>query len=71
MKSWIRFPGLLGSICKKTLGNMLKTPAPSDLNKAIGATLEIQRQQHMEQLEQQMMMAQLQQRPGVGVSYQS
>lgn len=63
----IQIPGLVGSICYSTLGRLLDSPPPSDLQKPLGATLEVQRQQQVEILEQQMAWAHLQQRrPHVG-----
>ena len=46
----------------------MASTVPKDEVPPMGATLELQRQQHIEQLEQQMAWAQLQPRPPEGVS---
>ncbi|ELU15058.1 hypothetical protein CAPTEDRAFT_221027 [Capitella teleta] len=58
----IIIPQIVARACNKILGGILQSPAPNDSSSAIGATLEIQRQQQVEQLEQQMAWSQMQQR---------
>lgn len=60
IKSWMRVPKILSSLCHKTLGWLLSSRPPREGAVPMGATLEIQRQQRMELLEQRMLMAQAQ-----------
>jgi hypothetical protein len=59
VQSWLRVPHPLSRLAGCSLGRLFYTPCPNDLQAPIGATLELQRLQHMERLEQQMMWAQL------------
>jgi len=59
VQSWLRVPGPVSQLAAATLGRLFHTPCPNDLQAPIGATLELQRLQHVERLEQQMMWAQL------------
>lgn len=70
VQKYLFFPHALGSLCNSALGSIFSTPPPAELNTRMGATLEIQRSVHMEQLERQLIWGQLnnQQRPQVGVS---
>ena len=68
---WLQVPSVVASVTHKLVGGVFATAPPPNLNQPMGATLEIQRAQHIEQLEQQMAWAQLQQRPQVGVSCNS
>lgn len=52
---WLVVPKVIARACDATLGRLLRSQPPAQ--GPIGATLEIQRQQQMEQLEQQMLMA--------------
>lgn len=58
-------PSWLGYLASRLLGWLVRSPPPTDTSVPMGATLEIQRQQQMEALEQQLIWAQLQQRPQV------
>jgi membrane associated rhomboid family serine protease len=53
-------PAFLGRLCDTTLARLVETAAPTDVDLPMGATLEIQRQQQIERLEQQMAWAQFQ-----------
>jgi hypothetical protein len=59
IQSWLRIPRFISSLAGYSIGRLFYTPCPADLQAPIGATLEIQRLQHIERLEQQMMWAQL------------
>jgi len=59
MQSWLRMPRPLCTLAGHSLGRLFHTPCPTDLQAPMGATLELQRLQHVERLEQQMMWAQL------------
>lgn len=52
---WLVIPRVVARACDATFGRLLRSQPPAQ--GPIGATLEIQRQQQMEQLEQQMLMA--------------
>jgi hypothetical protein len=52
-------PKPIARICNTLFGQLLSSPKPNDLSRPIGATLEIQRQQQVELLEQQMAWSQL------------
>lgn len=58
IQSWLRVPNFISSIVNVSVGRLFYTPCPVDLQTPIGATVEIQRLQHIERLEQQMMWAQ-------------
>ncbi|XP_071491662.1 ubiquitin-associated domain-containing protein 2-like isoform X2 [Diadema antillarum] len=58
--SWARFPSFMSSVCRRTLGWLLSSRPPSEGTVPMGATLEIQRQQRVEYLEQRMLLAQAQ-----------
>jgi hypothetical protein len=49
---WLRVPGVVARACNLTFGRLLRSQAPAQ--GALGATLELQRQQQMELLEQQL-----------------
>lgn len=66
--SILRIPAFVSLLIDKTLGPLVTSAAPKDEVPPYGATLELQRQQHIEQLEQQLAWAQLQPRPPGGVS---
>ncbi|ESO09043.1 hypothetical protein HELRODRAFT_186794 [Helobdella robusta] len=51
MKSWTHMPTFIAHLSENTLGHMLKSPTPRYLKRPMGATLELQRSQYMEQLE--------------------
>ncbi|XP_074657779.1 ubiquitin-associated domain-containing protein 2-like [Tubulanus polymorphus] len=53
IQHWLRVPMCLARVASKTIGKLLSSPAPSN-PVPMGATLEIQRQQQMEHLEQQL-----------------
>ena len=59
MQSWLRVPHPISTLAGHSLGRLFYTPCPTDLQAPMGATLELQRLQHVERLEQQMMWAQL------------
>ena len=59
IQSWLHVPRPISKMADYSLGRLFHTPCPIDLMSPIGATLEIQRLQHIERLEQQMMWAQL------------
>jgi len=59
MQSWLRVPRPVSTLAGHSLGRLLRTPCPTDLQAPMGATLELQRLQHVERLEQQLMWAQL------------
>jgi len=59
MQSWLRVPRPISTLADHSLGWLFYTPCPTDLQAPMGATLELQRLQHVERLEQQMMWAQL------------
>ena len=59
IQSWLRVPRPISKLAEYSLGRLFYTPCPADLQLPMGATLEIQRLQHIERLEQQMMWAQL------------
>ena len=59
MQSWLRVPRPICTLAGHSLGRLFYTPCPTDLQAPMGATLELQRLQHVERLEQQMMWAQL------------
>lgn len=54
MQRWFRVPRWLGRACGVSFGWLLSSKAPDDTD--IGATLEIQRTQQMEVMEQQMLL---------------
>ncbi|KAI0214374.1 Ubiquitin-associated domain-containing protein 2 [Lamellibrachia satsuma] len=64
--SILRIPAFVSLLIDKTLGPLVTSAAPKDEVPPYGATLELQRQQHIEQLEQQLAWAQLQPRPPGG-----
>ena len=59
MQSWLRVPSAISALVGHSLGRMFHTACPTDLQAPMGATLELQRLQHVERLEQQMIWAQL------------
>lgn len=59
LQSWLRVPQSVAKLANGTLGRVLHTPSPPDLQKPMGATLEIQRTLYMEQMEQQLMQSRL------------
>ncbi|KAK2191468.1 hypothetical protein NP493_53g19024 [Ridgeia piscesae] len=66
IQSILRIPSFISSLINKILGSLVASAVPKDEVPPMGATLELQRQQHIEQLEQQMAWAQLQPRPPEG-----
>ncbi|XP_064614978.1 ubiquitin-associated domain-containing protein 2-like [Liolophura sinensis] len=62
IKSLVTIPEFCARICDKTIGRALVTPSPR-VPANMGATIEIQRQQQLERLEQQMDWGQFQQQP--------
>ena len=68
IQSILQIPSFITSLVNKILGPLVASTVPKDEVPPMGATLELQRQQHIEQLEQQMAWAQLQPRPPEGVS---
>ncbi|XP_072180253.1 ubiquitin-associated domain-containing protein 2-like [Diadema setosum] len=60
VRSWARFPSFMSLVCRRTLGWLLSSRPPSEGTVPMGATLEIQRQQRVEYLEQRMLLAQAQ-----------
>lgn len=59
LQSWLRVPQSVAKLANSTLGRLLHTPLPPDLQKPMGATLEIQRTLYMEQMEQQLMQSRM------------
>ena len=68
IKDVVTVPQWLGTSTYWALGWLVRSPPPTDTAVPMGATLELQRQQQMELLEQQLLWAQLQQRPQVSNS---
>ena len=60
IKSWTRIPSSVSSFCHQALGWLLYSRPPSEGALPMGATLEIQRQQRTEYMEQRMLLAQAQ-----------
>ena len=58
MTSIIKVPNFLANLTDRLLGRLLKSPAPDNLLQPMGATLELQRQQQVERMEQQVALAQ-------------
>lgn len=69
IQNWLRIPKFLAKAFHKTLGWLLYTPPPPEPSTPMGATLEIQRQQQIERLEQQMAWGHLQPRHQGGFMY--
>ena len=61
IKNIIKIPNWLGYLCKRTFGWLVYTSPPRGLNLPIGATVELQRQEQMDRLEQQLAFLQIQQ----------
>ncbi len=61
LQSWLRIPSSLSRLAATVLGPILRSSPPGDVALPMGATLELQRQQRMELIEQQMMFAQARQ----------
>ena len=55
VQSWLRIPNIVAKICDKTLSWLLSS-SPSTEALPMGATLEIQRQQQVEALEQRLIL---------------
>ncbi|XP_064638744.1 ubiquitin-associated domain-containing protein 2-like [Lineus longissimus] len=53
IQGWFKVPTRLANVAAKTLGWLLRSPPPMNQS-GMGATLEIQRQQQMERMEQQL-----------------
>ena len=60
VQSLLFVPSFIGTVTHSTLGKLLHTAPPSGAQEPMGATLEIQREQHIERIEQQMAWAQVQ-----------
>jgi len=58
-------PKFIGRICDKLLRSVFYSAKPTESTAYMGATLELQRSQRIEQLERQLAWTQLNQRPGV------
>ena len=54
VKQWLTIPHAIGSIFSRIFGNIFDSAAPDNVEKPRGATLEIQRQIRMDELDQQM-----------------
>ncbi|XP_022096642.1 ubiquitin-associated domain-containing protein 2-like [Acanthaster planci] len=61
LRSWLRIPTPLTRLSAALLGPLLRSPPPREGPVPMGATLEIQRQQRMELMEQRMLLAQARQ----------
>ncbi|XP_033640620.1 ubiquitin-associated domain-containing protein 2-like isoform X1 [Asterias rubens] len=61
LQSWLRIPNPLSRLAATVLGPILRSKPPGDVTLPMGATLELQRQQRMDLIEQQMMFAQARQ----------
>lgn len=60
VKTWVTIPGTVSSLCHRAFGWLLSSRPPSEGAVPMGATLEIQRQQRTELMEQRMLLAQAQ-----------
>ncbi|KAK2154295.1 hypothetical protein LSH36_271g00012 [Paralvinella palmiformis] len=69
VQNWLRIPKFVAGAFHKTLGWLLYSPPPPEPSTPMGATLEIQRQQQIERLEQQMAWGHLQPRHQGGLIY--
>lgn len=54
VKQWLRVPRAITSICSRLFGNLFFSVSPDNNGNPQGATLEIQRQIRMDELDQQM-----------------
>ncbi|XP_038075387.1 ubiquitin-associated domain-containing protein 2-like [Patiria miniata] len=61
LQSWLRIPNPLARLSAALLGPLLRSSPPREGPLPMGATLELQRQQRMELMEQRMIMAQFRQ----------
>ncbi|KAJ8310089.1 hypothetical protein KUTeg_011954 [Tegillarca granosa] len=66
LQTIFRIPSFLAKIFQTVFGNVLDSPPPSEENLPMGATLELQRQERYDQLEQQMIWQSMQQQHGRG-----
>ena len=57
--SILTVPPCIGTVCDRTVGRLVASAPPPDQATPMGATLQLQRTQQMERLEQQVLMAQL------------
>lgn len=60
----IQVPKFIAHLSHSVLGWMLESKPPKNFNTPIGATLEIQQQQHLDQLEQQLIWQSISQQNG-------
>lgn len=54
VKRWLTVPRAISSVYSRIFGNLFHSPAPDNAEGLQGATLEIQRQIRMDELDQQM-----------------
>jgi hypothetical protein len=54
VKRWLRIPPTISSICSRIFGNLFHSAATESSEGRQGATIEIQRQIRMDELDQQM-----------------
>lgn len=55
VQRWLKFPDIVSHFCSRIFGRFFQSSAPAhEGNVPHGATLEIQRQQRMDELDQQM-----------------
>ena len=54
VKRWLTIPHAISSICSRIFGNLFRSTAPDNAERFQGATLEIQRQLRMDEMDQQM-----------------
>lgn len=54
VQSWLKLPDTVSHLCSRIFGVFFHSSAPAHEGKIHGATLEVQRQQRMDQLDQQM-----------------
>lgn len=54
VKRWLVVPSAISRICSRIFGNLFSSDAPEHAEKLQGATLEIQREIRMDELDQQM-----------------
>lgn len=66
MQTIFRIPSIIAKIFQTIFGNILDSPPPPEENLPMGATLELQRQERYDQLEQQMLWQSMQQQHGRG-----
>ncbi|XP_013415280.1 ubiquitin-associated domain-containing protein 2 [Lingula anatina] len=66
IKDWFHVPNFVAGIADKTLGRLVKTETVQQINTPLGATLELQRQQEIELLEEQLARQQFRQMRNMG-----